>query len=70
MPGKQIIKLAYGICAKCMASARIQVVIITILSYLKNGQGLNEVIETSNITQAECLEAVDIIEKALKEKKI
>jgi len=53
-----------------MASARIQVVIITILSYLKNGQGLNEVIETSNITQAECLEAVDIIEKALKEKKI
>jgi len=53
-----------------MASARNYEVIFTILGYLRNGQGLNEVIETTNITQEECLEAVDLIEKALKENKI
>ena len=53
-----------------MASARMQAVIFTILSYLRNGQGLNEVIETTNITEKESLEAVDLIEKALKENKI
>jgi hypothetical protein len=40
----------------------------TIVRYLKNGQSLNDVIETTNITQSECIEALDLMEKAIKGK--
>lgn len=53
-----------------MANQRIHQVILTILNFLRNGQSLNDVVEQTNVTESEALEAVDLIEKALKENKI
>lgn len=49
---------------------RLREVIDTILRYLRNGQGLNDVVESTDITQNEALEAVELIQRALQAKLI
>lgn len=44
-----------------MNTKREQEVIGTIFAYLENGQSLNDVIETTNITFNECMQALGII---------
>lgn len=47
---------------------RINVVMETILHYVKNGQSINDVLETTRVTQEECMEALSLIQKAIKNK--